>query len=120
MGSPVVNLVVFVRDPDVQPGVLRQLDHFERLPRDGGEAKALRGGEEEVVAMRIVDQILARVVERSLVGALATEIVTEVERTDDLIENLGVTLGGFGHGKRAKTLENLSYFRWGAVGPGSR
>ena len=88
------DFVILVGDPDVEPGVLRELDAaLERVEVHRGESEALGGGVEEIVAVRILDQILPRVVDGRLVRAFASEIVRQIEWLDDLIEELGVALG---------------------------
>src|SRR4029077_16387042 len=52
---------------------------------------------EEVVAMRIFDEVLPRVFDGRLVRALAAEVMRQIEGADDLIEELRVTLDRFGH-----------------------
>ena len=74
--------------------VTRMADETER---DGGEAEARGGDREEVVAVRIFDQVLPRVLDCGFVRALAAKIVRQIERSDDLIEELRVAFGGLGH-----------------------
>ena len=47
--------------------------------------------------MRIFDQVLPRVLDCRFIGAFAAEIVRQIERSDDLIEELHVAFGGLGH-----------------------
>ena len=47
---------------------------------------AVSGRFEEVVAMRIFDQMLARILDRRFVRALAAEVVRQIEGANDLIE----------------------------------
>ena len=61
--------------------------------------------------VRILDEMLPRVFDRGFVGALAPEIMRQIERANDLIEELCVTFGRFGHGldDRNKIVTTLSY-----------
>src|SRR5712692_3625287 len=94
------DLIVFIGDPDIEPGVLRQLDAaLEGVERDGCESKAFGGGVEEIVAVRILHQVLPGVLDGRFVSALAPEIVRQIERSDDLIEELSVAFGGLRHGR---------------------
>src|SRR5436189_3312245 len=103
------DFVVLVGDPEVEPRLLRQFDSpLERLARDRGKAQPLCGSEQEVTAMRIFDQMLTRILDRRLVGALAPEVVAEIERPDDLVEKLRVTFRRFGH-SNVRTGTNLPY-----------
>src|ERR1051325_5574398 len=52
--------------------------------------------------------MLPRILDGRLVGALAPEIVAEVERSDDLIEEPRITFGRFGHSD-VRTGRNLPY-----------
>src|SRR4029079_2773290 len=88
------HLVVRVGDPDVTAGVLRQLDAaLQRVERDRGKTEALGRGLEEIVAVRVLDQVLARVVDGRLARLLAPEVVRQVEGANELFEDLRVPLG---------------------------
>src|SRR5205085_11523128 len=106
--------VVFIGDPDVEPRVLRKLyAAVQRVEGDRGEAEALGGGLQEIVAMRVIDQMLPRILDRRLVRAFASEIVRQIEWADDLIEELRVSFCRLRHRSREenKTASRLSYFR---------
>ena len=54
------DFVVLIGDPHVEPRVLWQFDAaLECVERDGSEAEAVSGRFEEVVAVRILDEVLA-------------------------------------------------------------
>src|SRR5581483_2066291 len=70
---------------------------LQRIEADRLKAEAVGCRFEELVAMRIVDQMLARVVDCRLVRALTTEVMAQVKGPDDLVENLCVTFRGSRH-----------------------
>ena len=58
-------------------GSLTRLSSVSKVT--GGEAEALGGGVEEIVAVRIFDQVLPRIIDGRLVRAFASEIVRQIE-----------------------------------------
>jgi len=52
---------------------------LQRIEVHRGESEALGGGVEEIVAVRILDEVLARILDGRLVRAFASEIVRQIE-----------------------------------------
>src|SRR2546423_14259868 len=101
--------IALIGDPDVEPRIFRQLDPtLQCVERDWSEAEACGGGLEEVVAVRVFDQMLPCVFDRCFIRALAAEVMRQIERTNDLIEELRVTFDRLGN-DRTYPKKRLTY-----------
>ncbi len=58
----------------------------------GGESEAFGRSDEELVAVRVLDEVLAGVVDGRFVGSFPAEVVAQIERSQDLFEDLGVAV----------------------------